>query len=59
ICHRHGIATLPAGNAVAVANWESAPLTILDATSLTPRLDIDLPSGPRAFGVFTGRQVPQ
>lgn len=52
-----GIAALPDGSAVAVANWESDELTILEADSLTIRARIPLPSGPRAFGVFTGRRV--
>lgn len=52
-----GISALPDGSAVAVANWESDELTILEADSLTIRARIPLPSGPRAFGVFTGRQA--
>lgn len=52
-----GISPLPDGDAVAVANWESDTLVIIDAESLTIRSEIDMPSGPRAFGQFTGRQV--
>ncbi|CAM3167796.1 YncE family protein [Paracoccus nototheniae] len=52
-----GIATLPDGQAVAVANWDSDSLIVLDATSLQITHDIAMPSGPRAFGGFTGRQV--
>lgn len=51
-----GISALPDDSAVAIANWESDELTILDADSLAIRARIPLPSGPRAFGIFTGRQ---
>ena len=51
-----GISALPGGDAVAVANWESDTLAVLDAESLKIRAEIDMPSGPRAFGQFTGRQ---
>jgi YVTN family beta-propeller protein len=52
-----GISPLPDGAAVAVANWESDTLTVVDAESLAITAEIDMPSGPRAFGQFTGRQV--
>lgn len=52
-----GIATLPDGSGVAVANWESNTLVVLDATTLQITRTIELPSGPRAFGSFTGRPV--
>lgn len=52
-----GIAALPDGSGVAVANWDSDTLTIVDAQSLQIRAELDLPAGPRAFGNFTGRQV--
>lgn len=52
-----GIAPLPDGSGVAVANWDSDTLQIIDATTLEVTAEIDLPAGPRAFGVFTGRQV--
>ncbi|WP_265501181.1 YncE family protein [Paracoccus beibuensis] len=52
-----GIAPLPDGSGVAVANWDSDSLVILDALDLSIRDSIDMPSGPRAFGSFTGRQV--
>jgi YVTN family beta-propeller protein len=52
-----GISPLPDGDAVAVANWESDTLAVVDAESLEIRAEIDMPSGPRAFGQFTGRQV--
>lgn len=52
-----GISALPNGDAVAVANWESDTLAVVDAESLTITAEIDMPSGPRAFGQFTGRQV--
>lgn len=51
-----GISALPDGDAVAVANWESDTLAVVDAESLKIRAEIDMPSGPRAFGQFTGRQ---
>ena len=53
-----GISPLPDGDAVAVANWDSDTLVIVDAESLTVRAEIAMPSGPRAFGRFTGRQGP-
>lgn len=52
-----GISALPDGDAVAVANWESDTLVIVDAQSLSIRAEIAMPSGPRAFGRFTGRQA--
>lgn len=52
-----GISALPDGDAVAVANWESDTLVVVDAESLEIRAEIDMPSGPRAFGRFTGRQA--
>ncbi|MBM3603523.1 MAG: YncE family protein [Alphaproteobacteria bacterium] len=54
-----GIAPLPDGTGVAIANWDSDSLVILDAASLTIRDEITMPSGPRAFGAFTGRPAPQ
>ena len=52
-----GISALPDGTAVAVANWDSDTLTVVNAESLAITAEIDMPSGPRAFGQFTGRQV--
>ena len=49
-----GISTLPNGSGVAVANWDSDTLSVIDATDLRVTMTVDLPSGPRAFGVFTG-----
>lgn len=54
-----GIATLPDGSGVAIANWDSDTLVVLDADRLTLTHRVDMPPGPRAFGSFTGRQVPQ
>lgn len=54
-----GIASLPDGSGVAVANWDSDSLVVLDATTLQITAEIEMPSGPRAFGSFTGRQVPR
>lgn len=53
-----GVSPLPDGSGVAVANWESDTLVIVDALLLTVTHTIDMPSGPRAFGSFTGRQGP-
>lgn len=52
-----GIAPLPDGSGVAVANWDSDTLTVLDAQSLEILHQIEMPPGPRAFGSFTGRQA--
>lgn len=52
-----GISPLPDGDAVAVANWDSDTLVLVDAKSLAITAEIDMPSGPRAFGQFTGRQA--
>ncbi|MCG6112778.1 MAG: YncE family protein [Paracoccus sp.] len=54
-----GIAPLPDGSGVAVANWDSDSLVILDAMTLEVTHQIAMPSGPRAFGSFTGRQGPR
>ena len=53
-----GIAALPDGSGVVLANWESDTVQIIDAATLTITGEIAVPSGPRAFGLFTGRQVP-
>lgn len=50
-----GIAALPDGSGVAVASWDADLLTLIDAQSLEVMREIKVPSGPRAFGVFTGR----
>ncbi|MCF3974327.1 YncE family protein [Paracoccus salsus] len=52
-----GIAPLPDGTGVVVANWDSDTVTIIDAQSLAISAEIDVPAGPRAFGSFTGRQA--
>lgn len=54
-----GIAPLPDGSGVAVANWDSDSLVVLDATTLEVTHRIAMPPGPRAFGSFTGRQGPR
>lgn len=51
-----GIAPLPDGSGVVVAHWDSNTLVWIDAASLKITREIELPDGPRAFGVFTGRQ---
>lgn len=52
-----GIAALPDGSGVVVANWESDTVVIVDAATLSVTAEIAVPSGPRAFGSFTGRQA--
>lgn len=52
-----GIAALPDGRGVAVVHWDSSTLTIVDAQDFSTRHSLDMPDGPRSFGVFTGRQV--
>lgn len=52
-----GIAALPDGSGVVVANWESDSVQIIDAASLTVRAEVAVAAGPRAFGLFTGRQA--
>lgn len=54
-----GIAPLPDDSGVVVANWDSDTVMVIDADSLKIRAEIGVPPGPRAFGSFTGRQVPQ
>ncbi|MDO5704389.1 MAG: YncE family protein [Paracoccus sp. (in: a-proteobacteria)] len=53
-----GIAALPDGSGVVLAAWESDVVQIIDARTLSIRAEIAVPAGPRAFGLFTGRQVP-
>lgn len=53
-----GIATLPDGSGVVVANWDSDSLTVIDAETLEVRAELAMPAGPRAFGQFTGRKAP-
>ena len=52
-----GISPLPGGEALAIANWDSDTLVLIDAESLEITAEIAMPPGPRAFGQFTGRQV--
>lgn len=54
-----GIATLPDGSGVVVVHWDSNTLTIVDAKDLRTRDSLEMPDGPRSFGLFTGRQVPR
>ncbi len=51
-----GIAALPDDSGVVVVHWESNTMTRIDAASLEVAWEIELPDGPRAFGLFTGRQ---
>lgn len=41
-----------------VTNWDSDTMTVVDAASLRVTGELALPAGPRAFGAFTGRSVP-
>lgn len=52
-----GIAALPDGSGVAVANWDSDSLAVIDAVTLEVRGELAMPAGPRAFGQFTGRKA--
>lgn len=52
-----GIAALPDGTGVVVANWDSNTVQLFDAATLKLRAEIKVAPGPRAFGLFTGRQV--
>lgn len=52
-----GIAALPDGSGVVVANWDSDTVQVIDARDLRIRAEVEVPAGPRAFGQFTGRQV--
>lgn len=49
-----GIAALSDGRYLAVANWDSNELTIIDADTEEVSATIDVPSGPRSFGAFVG-----
>lgn len=51
-----GISALPDGSGVVVAHWDSNSLVWIDADNLKITREIEMPDGPRAFGVFTGRQ---
>lgn len=52
-----GIAPLPDDSGVIVANWDSDTVQIVDAATLSVTAEVEMPSGPRAFGTFTGRQI--
>ena len=49
-----GIAPLSHGRAVALVNWDSDTLMMIDAATLEVTRSIDVPSGPRSFGSFVG-----
>lgn len=49
-----GIAALSDGRRLAVASWDSDELSIIDGETLTIERVIDVPSGPRSFGLFVG-----
>lgn len=52
-----GIAALPDNSGVALVNWDSDSLMVLDAETHSITAELDMPAGPRAFGQFTGRQA--
>lgn len=52
-----GIAAMPDDSGVIVANWESDTVQIVNAHTLAVTAEIEMPSGPRAFGSFAGRQI--
>ncbi|MBB1497919.1 YncE family protein [Paracoccus sp. MC1862] len=49
-----GIAALSDGRRLAVASWDSDELSIIDGATLAIERIIDVPSGPRSFGLFVG-----
>lgn len=49
-----GIAALSDGRRLAVASWDSNELSIIDGQTLTIERVIEVPDGPRAFGLFVG-----
>lgn len=52
-----GVAALPDGSGVVIANWDSDTVQVIDAATLAIRAEIEVPAGPRAFGLFTGRSM--
>ena len=49
-----GIAALSDGRRLAVASWDSNELSILDGETQAIERVIDVPDGPRSFGLFVG-----
>ncbi|WP_052175108.1 YncE family protein [Paracoccus sanguinis] len=49
-----GIAALSDGRRLALANWDADTLTVIDGETLTVAATIDVPAGPRSFGLFVG-----
>lgn len=49
-----GIAATADGRQIVVANWFTDTVTLIDAQTLTVSAVIDVPAGPRAFGLFIG-----
>jgi YVTN family beta-propeller protein len=41
---------------IAVANWFSNTLSVIDAASLETLAEVETCDGPRAFGAFVARQ---
>lgn len=51
-----GIAALSDQRRLAVANWDADTLTIIDGATLEVTSTIDVPAGPRSFGLFVGTE---
>ena len=49
-----GIATLSDGRHVALTNWDSNSLMVIDAETLAITATIAVPDGPRSLGLFVG-----
>ncbi|PAU96940.1 YncE family protein [Paracoccus salipaludis] len=49
-----GIAALSDGRRLAVASWDSNELSIIDGERLVIEQVIEVPDGPRSFGLFVG-----
>ena len=49
-----GIAALSDRRRLAVASWDSDELSVIDGETLSIERVIDVPSGPRSFGLFVG-----
>lgn len=49
-----GIAALSDGRGVALVNWDSDTLMVIDAETLKVTHRVEVPGGPRSFGAFVG-----
>ena len=48
-----GLAATADGRRIVVANWFSDTVSLIDTATLTVVAEVDVPAGPRAFGIFT------